>query len=126
MRFPCRLRGGWREAPGGGSARQRAEKQLFHPHSSPPAETKKRPGCPGRFRFSQYLLKPCLRSDLAGRAVDHLRGLVTARNLDVARLLGLGDLADEVDMEQAVLERGALHLDEIGKLEGALEGPRGN
>src|ERR1700754_3299952 len=49
-----------------------------------------------------------LGGDLVGRTVDDLRGLLAGRNLDVAGLLGLGNLADEVDMEQAVLERGVL------------------
>ena len=41
---------------------------------------------------------------------------------DLARLLGLGDFAYEVDVQEAVLERGALHFDMLGELERALEG----
>jgi len=43
---------------------------------------------------------------------------------NAARLLGLGDLADEIDMQQAVLERGVLHGHEVGQLEHTLEGSR--
>src|SRR5438874_839347 len=87
---------------------------------------KKRPSFPGRFRFSQYQPKSLAASggDLA--AVDDLRGLRAGGDRNVPRLLGFGNLADEVDVEQAVLERGVLHLDEIGKLEYALEGARGD
>ncbi len=45
---------------------------------------------------------------------------------DLARLLGLGDLAHEVDVQETVLERRALHLDVVGELEHALEGARGD
>ena len=48
------------------------------------------------------------------------------RDLDLAGLGGLGDLADEVDMEEAVLQARALHLDMVGELEAALEGARGD
>src|SRR3954453_8841183 len=69
-----------------------------------------------------------LRGDLFRRAVDHLRGLLRAagRDRDRAGFLGFGDLANEVDMEQTVLQRRVLHLHEIGKLEHALEGARGD
>ena len=41
---------------------------------------------------------------------------------DLARLLRLGDLAHEVDVQEAVLEVRAGHLDVVGELEAALEG----
>jgi hypothetical protein len=40
-----------------------------------------------------------------------------------ARTLRFRDLADEVDMKQAVFETCARHLHVIGKLEAALESP---
>jgi hypothetical protein len=40
---------------------------------------------------------------------------------DAARLEALRDIAHEVDVEQAVLEAGALDLDVVGELEAALE-----
>ena len=40
---------------------------------------------------------------------------------DLARLLRLGNLAHEVDVQETVLEGRALHLDVVGKLEAALE-----
>ena len=66
-------------------------------------------------------LRGDLGLDLLGLAVG---GAV--RDLDLAGLRGLGDLADEVDMEEAVLEARALHLDMVGELEAALEGARGD
>src|SRR6266852_2815706 len=84
---------------------------------------KKRPGFPGRFRVDQET-RTALRGGFPGRAIDHLRSLSAGGNRNVAGLLGLGDLADEIDVEQAVLERSALHHDEIGKLEYPLEGAR--
>src|SRR5262249_2929211 len=56
----------------------------------------------------------CLRLNLR---FDHLG----VADWNLARLLGLGNLPDEVDMQQAVLERGALHLDKVRELEYALE-----
>ena len=52
-------------------------------------------------------------------------GLVAA-DRDLARLLGLGDFAHEVDVQETVLERRALHLDVVGELEYALERARGD
>ena len=43
-----------------------------------------------------------------------------------ARLHGLGNVAHEVDVKQAVLQRRALHFDVVGELEAALEGARGD
>src|SRR5205807_1021520 len=40
---------------------------------------------------------------------------------NLPRLLGLGNLPDQVDVQQAVLQRGAFHLDKVGELEYALE-----
>ena len=45
---------------------------------------------------------------------------------DLAGLHRLGDLADEIDVEEAVLEARAGHLDMVGELEAALEGARGD
>ena len=45
---------------------------------------------------------------------------------DRARLHRLGNLADEIDVEEAVLKARALHLDMVGELEAALEGARGD
>src|ERR1700722_11256108 len=60
-----------------------------------------------------------------GRAVDDLRrNRLGGRNRNVAGLLGLGNLANEIDVEQTVLKRGVLHQHEISKLEGAFEGAR--
>src|ERR1700733_4024924 len=60
-----------------------------------------------------------------GRAVDDLRrNRLGGRNRNVAGLLGLGNLANEIDVEQTVLKRGVFHCHEIGKLEYPLEGAR--
>src|ERR1051326_5438591 len=61
---------------------------------------------------------------LGGLGVDDLGRAVADRNL--ARLQRLGDLADEIDVKQAILEARALDLDVVGELEAALERPRGN
>src|SRR3954471_15607963 len=56
----------------------------------------------------------CLGS---GFLLDHL-GLAVAIAIadgNLARLLGLGNLADEIDVQETVLQRRALYLDEIGK-----------
>src|ERR1700756_384998 len=57
---------------------------------------------------------------LRGLGLEHLGLAVADRN--PARLLGLRNLANEIDVQETVLERGALYLDVIGKLEHALEG----
>ncbi len=44
-----------------------------------------------------------------------------AADRDLARLHRLGDLAGKVDMQQAVLQAGALDLDMVGELEAALK-----
>src|SRR5208282_3881383 len=49
-----------------------------------------------------------------------LDGLAVA-DRDGARLFRLGNLTHQVDMQEAVLELGALDLDEVGELEHALE-----
>jgi len=56
--------------------------------------------------------------------LDHLR--LAGADLDLARLLGLGDFADEVDVQETVLHCRALDLDEVGKLEHPLERTRGD
>ena len=48
------------------------------------------------------------------------------RDLDLARLQLLGNVALQIDVQQAVLQRGAQDLDMVGKLEAALEGARGD
>ena len=49
---------------------------------------------------------------------------VGAVDRDRTRLLGLGDLAHEVDVQETVLEVRALDLDKVGELEHALESAR--
>jgi hypothetical protein len=51
---------------------------------------------------------------------------LAAGDLDRPRLHRLGDLADQLDMEEAVIEAGADHLDRLGELEAALEGAARN
>jgi hypothetical protein len=55
---------------------------------------------------------------------DVRRGRTVDRN--PARLHGLGDLARQFDLQQAVVERGSLDLDIVRQIELALEGPRRN
>src|SRR5262249_33120106 len=50
--------------------------------------------------------------------------LLTVADRDLAGLLGLGNLAHEIDVQEPVLEGRALHLDVIGELEDALERAR--
>src|SRR5947199_3728743 len=50
---------------------------------------------------------------------DHLRLAIADR--DLARLLRLGNLAHEIDVQESVLEGRTLDLDIVGKLEDALE-----
>src|SRR5437763_14700130 len=52
--------------------------------------------------------------------LDGLR--LTGADRNLARLFRLGDLENKIDVEKTVLQRGALHLDVVGKLEHALEG----
>ena len=81
----------------------------------------------GVFAFGKYLPKNSSAYAAAFSAEPSTTcGALRPRDRNAAGLLGLGDLADEIDVEQAVLERGVLHLHEIGKLEGALEGARGD
>ena len=51
---------------------------------------------------------------------------LAAADGDRAGLHRLGNLADEIDVEEAVLEARALHLDVVGELEAALEGAGGD
>src|SRR5690606_36083307 len=55
-----------------------------------------------------------------------LPGLAAIRDLDLSRLQFLGNRALQIDVEQAVLQRRAQHLDVVGKLEAALEGTGGD
>src|SRR5262249_5307329 len=57
-------------------------------------------------------------------ALDHSPAICLGVDRDGARLLGLWDLAHQVDVQETVLEACALHLNVIGKLEHPLEGPR--
>src|SRR5580704_16358866 len=68
-------------------------------------------------------------------SVDRLRSLLldgllldglAIADRDAAGLFRLGNLAHQIDMQQAVLELGALDLDEVGELEHALERARGD
>src|SRR5262249_47439150 len=77
---------------------------------------------PRRAGRSPKFRNPRLRS--LGLGVDDLGRLGADR--DLARLHRLGDLADEIDVKQAVLQAGTLDLDVIGELEPALERARGN
>src|ERR1700722_4121039 len=77
----------------------------------------KRPG----IRGAPFKSQPgCLRSLLL--VLNSVAVAIADRNR--TRLFGLGDLAHEVDVQEAVLEARALHLDEIGQLEHTLEGAR--
>src|ERR1043165_164528 len=95
----------------------------------------KTPRLPGAFHYATLLNASADNATRHGsrsgrglldRAVDHLGGRRGRGDWNVAGFLGLRDLADEIDMEQAVLERSVLHDDEIGELEGALEGAGGD
>src|SRR5436190_7153132 len=57
-----------------------------------------------------------------GLGLDDLRRAVADR--DLARLLGLGDFPLEVDVQQAMIQAGALHYDIVGELEATLERAR--
>src|SRR5258708_9853177 len=57
--------------------------------------------------------------------LDRLR-LRAGGDGDRPRLHRLGDLADQLDMQHAVIEAGADHLDGVGELEAALEGAAGD
>src|SRR5271155_4300748 len=57
-----------------------------------------------------------LGSGFLGRALDHRRALHTAGDRNVAGLLGFRNLADEIDMQQSVLEGSVLYDHEIGEL----------
>src|SRR6266566_2456164 len=63
---------------------------------------------------------PFDRTDgLRSLGFDHLRLAIADR--DLARLLRLGNLAHEIDVQESVLEGRTLDLDIVGKLEDALE-----
>src|SRR6266852_6289165 len=64
-------------------------------------------------------------SGLRRLLLDRLR-LRAGGDLDRPRLHRLGDLADQLDMQHAVVEAGADHLDGVGELEAALEGAAGD
>src|ERR1044072_2184320 len=56
--------------------------------------------------------------------LKHMRLTVGLADRNLARLLGFRDLADEIDMQEAVHQRGAGDLDVVGELEAALESAR--
>src|SRR3546814_12709185 len=62
---------------------------------------------------------------LGGLVLQHL-GLLARGDGDAPRPLGLGDLAHQLDGEQAVLELRTGHLDVVGKVDAPLEGPGGD
>src|SRR3546814_8158005 len=62
---------------------------------------------------------------LGGLVLQHL-GLLARGDGDAPRPLGLGDLAHQLDGEQAVLELRTGHLDVVGKVEAPLEGTGGD
>src|SRR5260370_27517823 len=69
--------------------------------------------------------QPALRGGFLGRVVDDLRSDgARGRDRNAAGFLGFGNLANEIDVKQAILKRGVFHLHEIGKLECPLEGAR--
>src|SRR5207245_3678797 len=66
---------------------------------------------------------PFDRTDgLRSLGFDHLRLAIADR--DLARLLRLGNLAHEIDVQESVLEGRTLDLDIVGKLEDAFERTR--
>src|SRR5262245_11111601 len=67
-----------------------------------------------------------LRWSGGGRSLDLLRLGFAVADGDAAGLKPLRHVAHQLDMEQAVLDAGALHLDVIGELETALEVARGD
>src|SRR5258708_38859970 len=69
------------------------------------------------------LVKSVLGSGGLGRLLLDRPGAVGDADLDLARLQRLGDHSLELHVEETVLEARALHLDEVGELEAALEGP---
>src|SRR6185437_15518206 len=89
-----------------------------------PALAKKgRPGWDAPFLKRLSAWSP-LRS-LGGRRFHRFDGLGLA-DRDDARLLGLGNLAHEVDVQEAVLADRPGHDDMVGELEAALEGAGGD
>src|SRR5688572_13573927 len=85
----------------------------------------KAPRIPGRSVRSNPI-EPLTEAALAQAALilgslgfDHLD--LTRADWDLSRLLRLGNLAHEINVQESVLESGTLHLDVIGKLKHALE-----
>ena len=82
------------------------------------------PGQPGAFCCPKL---PTGGGGLGGLLLDHLRAArLAAVDRDRARLHRLGHLAHQVDMQQAVIEAGALDLDMVGQAEAPLEGAPGD
>src|SRR5689334_996642 len=82
----------------------------------------KAPRRAGALRSNPFTSGARLRCDLG---FDRL-AVLGALDADGPRLHRLGNFAHEIDVQQAVLQRGGLHLDEIGESEYPLEGPRGD
>ena len=116
-----------REAPSrneaGATVRDAARRCAAAQGEAPLDVNKKRPGFPGRFRIQRETAARYAAAFSAEPSITCGR-LRAGGDRNAAGLLGLGNLANEIDMEQAVLERGVLHHHEIGKLEGAFEGAR--
>src|SRR5579864_8938058 len=105
-------------------ARWRFARQSHSRFSVALADKKSAPGNRGAFLVSEIGSRS--GGGLLGGALDHLRSRGGARDRNRPRLHRLRNLAHEVDMKQAVLERGVLHHDEIGELERALESAGGD
>ena len=86
------------------------------------ATQKERPGDSGALCLQSNVLDLSARS--GGLGVDDVPVAIADR--DLAWLLGLGNLADEVDVQEPVLERSTLHHDVLSKLEHTLEGAGGD
>src|SRR5208337_4899624 len=77
-----------------------------------------------RARKRARLTGSVLKRSRRFRRLHRTRRAVADRNL--ARTLGFGYFAHQIDMQQAILQTGARHLDVVGELEAALESARGN
>ena len=64
------------------------------------------------------------RAENSGRLFD--LGDLGAANRDLPGFLRLGNLAGEINMQQAIGKIGSRHLDVVGELEAPLEGARRN
>src|SRR6187399_2121165 len=76
---------------------------------------------PATLETSPAGCQSCRVADLLGGAGGPLGAALLAVDLDSARLHRLGHDAPEANTEQAVLQAGTLHLDEVRQLEPAFE-----